>query len=77
MGLGNPSQMLQLLSKNNPQLNQMLQTIQNSKNPMQILQNQFGNNLAFQQAMKVAEGKSPEELQQFVSNILNNNINNS
>lgn len=69
--------MLQLLSKNNPQLNQMLQTIQNSKNPMQILQNQFGNNLAFQQAMKVAEGKSPEELQQFVSNILNNNINNS
>lgn len=69
--------MLQLLSKNNPQLNQMLQTIQNSKNPMQILQNQFGNNPAFQQAMKVAEGKSPEELQQFVSNMLNNNINNS
>ena len=77
MGLGNPNQLLQLLSKNNPQLNQMIQTVQNSKNPMQILQNQFGNNPAFQQAMKVAEGKSSEELQQFVNNMLNNNINNS
>lgn len=69
--------MLQVLSKNNPQLNQILQVIQNNKNPMQILQNQYGNNPAFQQAMKVANGKSPEEIQQFVSNMLNNNINNS
>lgn len=67
--------MLQLMSKNNPQLNQMLQTIKNSKDPMQILKIQYGKNPAFQQAMKVAEGKSPEELKQFVNNLLNNNIN--
>lgn len=74
MSLGNPNQMIQLLSKSNPQLNQMIQTIQNSKNPMQILQNQYGNNPAFQQAMKIAEGKSPEEIKNFINNILNNNI---
>lgn len=69
--------MLQLLSRNNPQLNQMMQLVQNSKNPIQALQNQYGNNPAFQQAMKVAEGKSPEEIQQFVNNMLNNTIQNS
>ena len=74
MGLGNPNQMLQLLSKNNPQLNQMIQTIQNSKNPIQVLQNQYGNNPAFQQAMKIAEGKSTEEIKTFINNMLNNNI---
>lgn len=77
MGLGNPNQMLQLLSKNNPQLNQMLQIVQNNQNPMQVLQSKYGDNPAFQQAMKVAEGKSPEEIQQFINNMLNNTIQNS
>lgn len=67
--------MLQALSKNNPQLNQMIYMIQNSQNPMQILQSQYGNNPAFQQAMKVAQGKSPEEIKNFINNMLNNNIN--
>lgn len=69
--------MLQLLSKNNPQLNQMLQIVQNNQNPMQVLQSKYGDNPAFQQAMKIAEGKSPEEIQQFINNMLNNTIQNS
>ena len=70
---------MQMLQKI-PQFQQyqpLIQTLQNSANPMAILQQKFGNNPAFQQAMKVANGKSPEEIQQFVSNMLNNNINNS
>jgi hypothetical protein len=52
----------------------MMSILQNNKNPMQILQNQFGNNPTFQQALKIAEGKDSNQLKSFVNNILNNNI---
>lgn len=76
MSMGNPNQMLQLLSKNNPQLNQMMQVLQNNNpsNALNVLKSQYGNNPAFQQALKIAEGKKPEELQEFVNNMLNNKI---
>lgn len=70
----NPNQILQFLGKNNPQINQMMQVVQNSQNPMAMLKNQYGSNPAFQQALKIAEGKDPEQLKTFVNNMLNNNI---
>ena len=72
--MGNPNQIIQFLAKSNPQVSQMMSILQNNKNPMQILQNQFGNNQTFQQALKIAEGKDSNQLKSFVNNILNNNI---
>ena len=70
----NPNQILQFLGRNNPQISQIMQVVQNSSNPIAILQNQYGNNPIFQQALKIAEGKNTEQLKTFVNNMLNNNI---
>lgn len=38
-------------------------------NPMQMMMGMFGNNPMFQQAMNMANGKSPEQIQQVARNI--------
>jgi hypothetical protein len=43
--------------------------MQNSNNPMGLIQNMFGSNPVFQKVMQMAQGKSPEEIQQIVRNI--------
>lgn len=58
----------------NPQMGQVINQIQNSQNPQAMMSQMFGNNPAFQRAMEVANGKSPQELEKFISNMMNNNI---
>ena len=51
------------------QMMQMLSQINNSQNPLQVLQGMYGNNPAFNRAMEMAKGKSPDELENTVKNL--------
>lgn len=48
---------------------QMINMLTGSANPMQMLQQMFGKNPNYQRAMQMTQGKSPEQLQQIVSNL--------
>lgn len=48
---------------------QLMGMVQGSQNPMQLMQQMFGGNPLFNQAMQMGQGKSPEQLQQIVRNI--------
>ena len=48
---------------------QMMQQIMGSMNPMQMMNQMFGNNPLFQRAMQMAQGKSPQELQEVARNL--------
>lgn len=48
---------------------QLMGQLQNSGNPMGMMQQMFGNNPLFQRAMQMANGKNPEQLQQTVINL--------
>lgn len=48
---------------------QMMQQIMGSMNPMQMMSQMFGNNPMFQRAMQMAQGKSPQELQEVARNL--------
>lgn len=48
---------------------QMMGQIQQSNNPMAMMNNMFGNNPIMQRAMQMGQGKSPEQLQQVVRNL--------
>lgn len=50
---------------------QLMGMMQNSGNPMVLMQNMFGNNPVFQQVMRMTQGKNPAEIQQIVRNIAN------
>ena len=52
---------------NNPM--QLIGMLQNSNNPMAVLQQLLGNNPQFKQVMQIANGKSPQELEQYVRNL--------
>lgn len=52
---------------NNPL--QLMGMLQNAQNPMVIIQQVFGNNPQFKQVMQIAQGKSPQELEQYVRNL--------
>ena len=52
---------------NNPM--QILSMLQNAQNPMGLMQQMFGNNPQFNQIMQIAQGKSPQELEQYVRNL--------
>lgn len=41
------------------------------QNPQQGMEQMFGNNPIFQQARKMAEGKSPEQMKETVLNLAN------
>lgn len=51
------------------QINPLINSLQCSDNPMAFLQQQFGNDPAFQKAMDTARGKSPQEIEQFAKNM--------
>lgn len=50
-------------------MQQLMGKLQNSNNPMAVMQNMFGNDPIMQRAMQMAQGKSPEQLQQTVRNL--------
>ena len=54
--------------QNNPMI-KMFQMLQQSQNPMGMMQNMFGKNPQFQHVMKMVQGKSPKELEQYVRNV--------
>lgn len=61
---------LQMLQKlpNYQQIAPILQMVQNSQNPMVLLEQKYGNNPIFQKVMNSIKGKSPQEIEQFVKN---------
>ena len=69
----NPMQMLQ----NNPMLQmmgnnpimQMMGMLQNSKNPMAVMQKLAGQNPKLQQVMGMTQGKTPQQMQQMAENL--------
>ena len=52
---------------NNPM--QMFQSFMTSQNLMLMMQQMLGGNPMFQQAMQMAQGKNPQQLQEVVKNI--------
>ena len=52
---------------NNPR--QLIGMLQNSQNPMALLHQILGNNPQFRQVMQIAQGKSPQQLEQYVRNL--------
>lgn len=47
---------------------QMFQMLKCAQNPMQMMISTLGNNPQFNQVMQIAEGKSPQELEQYTRN---------
>ena len=47
---------------------QILQFLRGTHNPMGMIMQMFGNNPQYAQIMKIVEGKSPQELEQYVRN---------
>ena len=52
---------------NNPL--QLIGKLQNAQNPMALMQQVLGTNPQFKQVMQIAQGKSPQELEQYVRNL--------
>ena len=52
---------------NNPL--QRIGMLQNANNPMALMQQVLGTNPQFKQVMQIAQGKSPQELEQYVRNL--------
>ena len=52
---------------NNPL--QLIGLLQNSQNPMMVLQQLLGNNPQYKNVMQMIQGKSPQEIEQFVRNL--------
>lgn len=48
---------------------QIMGMLQNAQNPMALMQQLLGNNPQFKQVMKIAQDKSPAELEQYVRNL--------
>lgn len=55
---------------NNPM--QMIGMLQNSNNPMAMIQQMFGSNPKYNQIMGIVQGKSPQQLEQYVRNLAKN-----
>ena len=51
---------------NNPM--QIFQLLRGAQNPMAMVMQLFGNNPQFNQIMQITQGKSPQELEQYVRN---------
>lgn len=45
--------------------------ITKSNNPQQMAQNMFGQNPAYQRAVQMTQGKSPQEIQEIAKNLCN------
>lgn len=48
---------------------QIMSQLQQSNNPVGMMQNMFGQNPLMQRAMMMTQGKSPQEMQQVVRNL--------
>ena len=48
---------------------QMLSQLAASRNPLQLLQQMAGDNPAFSRAMQMAQGKTPQQLEQTCRNL--------
>ena len=59
--------MLQMMG-NNP-IMQMMGMLQNSKNPMAVMQKLAGQNPKLQQVMGMTQGKTPQQMQQMAENL--------
>ena len=55
---------------NNPL--QLMGMLQGTQNPIALMQQLFGSNPQFRQVMQIAQGKSPQELEQYVRNVCKN-----
>ena len=64
----NPQEFLQQALSQNPQLKMIIQTWQNAQNPQALLKQYFGNTPQYQQIMGNIEGKSQDEIMQFLRN---------
>lgn len=66
---------MQMMMGGNPMMGQgmnplqLIQQLQGNKDPMGALKQMFGNDPKFQRALEMAEGKTPEQLQQTVKNL--------
>lgn len=56
---------------NNPM--QLFQMLRGAQNPMAMMMSMFGNNPQFNQIMQIVQGKSPQELEQYVRNAYQSN----
>lgn len=56
---------------NNPM--QLFQMLRGAQNPMQMMMSMFGSNPQFNQVMQIVQGKSPQELEQYVRNAYQSN----
>lgn len=54
--------------QNNNQM-QLLQMISNANNPMEFMQKMLGNDPQFQKVMQIANGKTPQQLEQYTRNV--------
>lgn len=48
---------------------QLLNLLQNNANPMELMNQMFGNNPIFQQVMQMTQGKNPMQIQQIIKNV--------
>ncbi len=55
---------------NNPM--QLIGMLQNSQNPMMMIQQIFGSNPQYKQIMQVIQGKNPQQLEQYARNLAKN-----
>lgn len=55
---------------NNPM--QLIGMLQNSQNPMAMMQQMFGMNPQFKQVMQLIQGKNPQQLEQYARNLAKN-----
>lgn len=55
---------------NNPM--QLIGMLQNSQNPMGMIQQMFGNNPQYRQVMQAIQGKNPQQLEQYARNLAKN-----
>lgn len=71
---GNPQALLQNLASSNPQMGQLINAIKSSSNPMAFLNQYAQSNPAMAQALKVAQGKTPQQIQTFIQNAYNQGV---
>lgn len=53
---------------NNPM--QLIGLLQNSQNPMMMIQQLMGNHPQYKQIMQVIQGKTPQQLEQYTRNLI-------
>lgn len=51
---------------------QLIGLLQNSQNPMMMIQQLMGNHPQYKQIMQVIQGKTPQQLEQYTRNLAKN-----